>query len=156
MPASYSPEITAGQIKQIPPYPDPLVDFSAYAKRLKNDSYELLNQEENSIRIGIGTNLAGLPAGTYSISLGHSTQNFIFKGIAISYIQAGVIQNLSLSDSAGTNGISFHLPPSTGNIIQIPCIAKVIKGNTINITLSAAIPVNEFISVSLYGWYENR
>lgn len=156
VPATYNPNITSNEIKQIPPYGDQGVRFEGYFKRLKGNTYELVKQDENSIGIGIGTNLAGLGAGSYTINRGHAEQNFIIESLYLSYIQSGVIQSLTIADSDGNNSITIRLPTSTGDIINIPFIPKTFKGQNIIITISLAIPVNQFISLHLVGWYENK
>jgi len=156
VPASYDPNITTSQIKQIPPYSDPSIRYEKYAKRLKGDTYELINQSENSIGIGLGTNLAGLAAGNYSISLSHPEQNFVIQAYSVAYLQAAIRQSINLTDSDGTNGFGIDLATSTGNIFGQTIVPKLFKGTKINISIATNIPVNEFVTIKLFGWYEDK
>ena len=83
-------------------------------------------------------------------------QNFILKFVVISYIQTAIIQDLSFDDPATSNAINFILPPSTGSMISYEIIPKLFASNLMNLTLTAAIPANQFISVNLLGWYEDK
>lgn len=106
--------------------------------------------------IGLATNLAGLAAGNYTINRGHLGQNFVIRYCLVSFIQTGIYQFINLTDPDTTNGLSITLPTSTGHVFGFEVNPKVFSNPTINITLTNAIPVNEFISIKLYGWYETQ
>jgi len=150
-------KVIAPQKIQEPNYPDTGVDYGGYGKKIvTGNQYLLVKQDENSIQVGMNQSLAGLPAGTYTINRGSPLRNFVFSHLTISYIQTGIIQQLSIDDGSGSNGIRLLLPSSTGNIMGFAIVPKVFISSTISINISAAIPANEFICFSLYGWYEDK
>lgn len=103
----------------------------------------------------MATNLGGLAAGIYLINRGHTNQNFVCDKIIISYIQTGLLRTISIYDSENTNGLTMDLPPSTGTIQNLIITPKLFKGDTLKIHLYDAIPVNEWLSIVLSGWYED-
>lgn len=75
----------------------------------------------------------------------------------INYRQAGVINTISLKDIETTNALTICMPTNVaGNPINSEIIPKVFSSNLIELTISKAIPVNEFIAISLFGWYEDK
>ena len=156
MPVSVNTPIDTKQTYQSIDYDDAGTNYRGFAKRLKAGSYELLGQSENSIAIGLGINLAGLPAGTYSLNRGHIGKNFIIKFVEVSYLQARILQQINFQDPDTNNGFSLDLPVTAGNVFSHEIVSKVFHSNLIILTLSQAIPVNEFVSVRFYGWYEDQ
>lgn len=86
----------------------------------------------------------------------HPEQNFIFDSYCINYVQSGIINFVRLEDSEGTNGLTWNLPRSEGTSFTGNITPKLMKGTQLIIRLINAIPINEFITISLFGWYEDK
>jgi len=144
------------KISQIPPYEDAGVSYKGKFKQIRaQDVYEVKNQTENSISVGIATNLAGLPAGTYSIDRGHETQNFIVQFVKVNYKLTATKTMLIFKDSKGDNSFNIAMPGSPCENYSFEVIPKLFSGRYFNVTLDVPIPANEFIFVTAYGWYED-
>lgn len=145
------------QDKNIPPYPDQQTAYAGYAKRLlSGDIYQLIKQDNYMSSIGIGTNLAGVAAGTYTISRNYSERAFIFNSVLVNYIQTGIINTIDILDGSGNNGIRLYLPTTTGNNFSFNQIPRPFVENTFQIIITNNIPVNEFVAITLFGWNENK
>lgn len=105
--------------------------------------------------MGIATNLAGLPAGTYSIDRGNVGQNFIIQFVKVNYKLSAIKTLLVFRDSAGDNAINVMMPSSDCQNYSFEIVPKLFSGQYLNMSLDVNIPVNEFIFITFYGWYED-
>lgn len=151
-----SPIIQEDKPQNPPPYEDSGVKYQGYSKhKISNNSYILKVQDENSISIGLNSNLLGLPAGTYYINRGNVTKKLIINFVTVSYYLTTIRTYLNFLDYNGSNGIDFTIPQ--GNLsYSFEIVPKTFIGEYIQIFLANNIPANEFISIKLYGWYEDR
>jgi hypothetical protein len=143
---------------QIPNYEGPGVKFQKFFKLNKgNGSYEIREQTENSITVALANNLLGLPAGTYSLNRGNVGKRFVIQYLLVqSLLTTTHLTEITFEDTKGDNGFTLNIPSSANGLMtSISLVPKTFIGETINIILSQAIPINQFLSIAMYGWYED-
>lgn len=144
------------KVNAIPNYEDAGVKFQGkYKVQRDSFAYELKKQDENSLSIGLSTNLAGLPAGSYTINRGNPSKNLVLQFMVVSYHLTGNITSVSLVDGQGSNALSVTFPPGS-SVTHSEIVPKTFLGETLTLVLGQNIPANEFIRLNLYGWYEDK
>lgn len=145
------------KVQDIPNYEDRGISFQGkYKIQISEKKYELRAQSENSIVVTLNDNLVGLPAGTYYLALDHPLQNFVFQFFTINWKLTAIKTEVRFIDDKGSNGLTMVLPSDASGNYSAQIIPKTYYGDRIKVEIDTNIPANEFVNISLWGWYEDQ
>lgn len=156
--SSFNPSVTAEQIKQIPPYSDPGIDFKGYSKEQRGDQYVLFKQNTRFYSYA-NSNVASPSTITLTRS-NLSTAIFYVTGILIQYKSSGssLVKYVDLQDGSiiSPRLRVFLFGDTMQNFfINLKDCPRKFDGN-ISILFNDGLSNLEFFHVELFGWDETR
>jgi len=164
VPATYSPGVTVGQIKQIPPYPDKGVAFAQYAKDQRGDDFLLVRQTPRFYSVAY-TNQVSPTTDTITRS-NKATAIFYCTGVLVQF-KASLSSTSAYVDLYDGSSINprfrvFYWGDSTAAANKMAHFFVDLSGcprkfdQDIQVLINNGLTSGEWLHLELFGWEETR